>query len=164
MNHHLMVHNKRVMKVKRLGAFSSHTDRYVWGCNIGEDKIHNFSTCQNKRSGSQHGDNLDSGVAAAWDDRQMIIPLCSALSMIRQTSVESKGTFPAAGLFITKLWSWLSDKSINCLSFITGYYVRMVNIFFLYRCILFITVKGNFCVTNILNVHSFILSAIIYYL
>ncbi|GFS72472.1 uncharacterized protein TNCV_2116191 [Trichonephila clavipes] len=46
-----------------------------------------------------------------------IIKLCDALKTIPPTSVEAERAFSAAGLFITKLRTRLSDKSIDCLCF-----------------------------------------------
>ncbi|GFS80610.1 uncharacterized protein TNCV_3870311 [Trichonephila clavipes] len=51
-----------------------------------------------------------------------IIKLCDALKTIPPTSVETERAFSAAGLFITKLRTRLSDKSINCLRFLKSYF------------------------------------------
>ncbi|GFS89091.1 uncharacterized protein TNCV_1258471 [Trichonephila clavipes] len=51
-----------------------------------------------------------------------IIKLCDALKTIPPTSVEAERAFSAAGLFITKLRTRLSDKSINCLCFLKSYF------------------------------------------
>ncbi|GFT71633.1 BED-type domain-containing protein [Trichonephila clavipes] len=51
-----------------------------------------------------------------------IIKLCDALKTIPSTSVEAERSFSAAGLFVTKLRTRLSDKSINCLRFLKSYF------------------------------------------
>ncbi|GFX28100.1 uncharacterized protein TNCV_424271 [Trichonephila clavipes] len=50
------------------------------------------------------------------------IKLCDALKTIPPTSVEAERAFSAAGLFVTKLRTRLSDKSINCLCFLKSYF------------------------------------------
>ena len=47
--------------------------------------------------------------------------LYKTMPIIPPTSVEAKGAFSAAGLFITKLPSRLSDKSIEALFFLIAY-------------------------------------------
>ncbi|GFX27899.1 uncharacterized protein TNCV_3083221 [Trichonephila clavipes] len=51
-----------------------------------------------------------------------IIKLCDALKTITPTSVEAERAFSAAGLFVTKLRTRLSVKSINCLCFLKSYF------------------------------------------
>ena len=48
--------------------------------------------------------------------------LFQALMSLPPTSIESERAFSAAGLFVTKLRSSLSDKSINCLCFLKSYF------------------------------------------
>ena len=48
--------------------------------------------------------------------------LIDALKTIPRTSIESERAFSAAGLFITKLRTILSDRSIDHLSFLKSYY------------------------------------------
>ncbi|GFW89132.1 uncharacterized protein TNCV_2685661 [Trichonephila clavipes] len=48
--------------------------------------------------------------------------LCEALKTIPPTSVQVERAFSAAGLFVTKLRTRLSDKSINCLCFLKSYF------------------------------------------
>ena len=50
--------------------------------------------------------------------------LFDALKTIPPTSIESERAFSAVGLFVTKLRTRLSDKSINNLSFLRAYYKR----------------------------------------
>ena len=50
-----------------------------------------------------------------------IIKIAQVLTSTHFSSVESEGAFSAAGLFITKLRTRLSDKSIDCLCFIRSY-------------------------------------------
>ncbi|GFT15875.1 uncharacterized protein TNCV_3314621 [Trichonephila clavipes] len=51
-----------------------------------------------------------------------IIKLWDALKTIPPTSVEAERAFSAAGLFVTKLRTKLSEKSINCLCFLKSYF------------------------------------------
>ncbi|GFX71066.1 uncharacterized protein TNCV_3648311 [Trichonephila clavipes] len=51
-----------------------------------------------------------------------IIKLCDALKTIPPTSVEAERAFSTAGLFVTKLRTRLSDKSINCLCILKFYF------------------------------------------
>ncbi|GFX86729.1 uncharacterized protein TNCV_1409261 [Trichonephila clavipes] len=51
-----------------------------------------------------------------------IIKLCEALKTIRPTLVEAERAFSTAGLFVTKLRTRLSHKSINCLFFLKSYF------------------------------------------
>ncbi|GFU33660.1 uncharacterized protein TNCV_2830351 [Trichonephila clavipes] len=51
-----------------------------------------------------------------------IIKLCDALKTNPPTSVETERAFSAAGLFVTKLRTRLSDKSINCLCVLNSYF------------------------------------------
>ncbi|GBN87019.1 hypothetical protein AVEN_136713-1 [Araneus ventricosus] len=53
-----------------------------------------------------------------------IIKLGEALKIIPPTSSEAERTFSAAGLFITKLRTRLSDKSIDCLCFLKSYFKK----------------------------------------
>ena len=50
--------------------------------------------------------------------------LFNALLSIPPTSVEAERAFSAAGLFVTKLRSRLSDKSLNALTFLRSYYMK----------------------------------------
>ena len=50
--------------------------------------------------------------------------LFNALFSIPPTSVEAERAFSAAGLFVTKLRSCLSDKSLNALTFLRSYYTK----------------------------------------
>ncbi|GFW50613.1 transposable element Tc3 transposase [Trichonephila clavipes] len=51
-----------------------------------------------------------------------IIKLCEALKTFPLTSVEAKRAFSAAGLFVTKLRTMLSDKSTDFLCFLKSYF------------------------------------------
>ncbi|GFS69405.1 uncharacterized protein TNCV_4012021 [Trichonephila clavipes] len=51
-----------------------------------------------------------------------IIKLCYAIKTIPPTSVKAERAFSAVGLFVTKLRTSLSDKSINCLCFLKSYF------------------------------------------
>ena len=48
----------------------------------------------------------------------------NALLSIPPTLVEAERAFSAAGLFVTKLRSRLSDKSLNALTFLRSYYMK----------------------------------------
>ena len=48
--------------------------------------------------------------------------LYDTIQSVPPTSVESEMTFSAAGLFVTKLRTRLSDKSINAICLLRGYY------------------------------------------
>ena len=50
--------------------------------------------------------------------------LFKALLSIPPTLVEAERAFSAAGLFVTKLRSRLSDKSLNALTFLHSYYMK----------------------------------------
>ncbi|GFY08829.1 uncharacterized protein TNCV_4660221 [Trichonephila clavipes] len=50
------------------------------------------------------------------------IKLCEALKTIPSTSVEAERAFSAAGLFVIKLITRLSDKSVNCICFLKSYF------------------------------------------
>ncbi|GFW12392.1 uncharacterized protein TNCV_816451 [Trichonephila clavipes] len=50
------------------------------------------------------------------------IKLCEALKTSPRTSVEAERAFSAAGVFVTKLRTRLSDKSINCFCFLKCYF------------------------------------------
>lgn len=51
--------------------------------------------------------------------------LLDALNTIPPTSIESERAFSAAGLFVTKIRSRLSDMSINHLCFLKSYYKNL---------------------------------------
>ncbi|GFT53264.1 uncharacterized protein TNCV_4233581 [Trichonephila clavipes] len=53
-----------------------------------------------------------------------IIKLYDALKTILPTSVETERAFSAAGLFVTKLRTRMTDKSINCLCFLKSYFKK----------------------------------------
>ncbi|XP_045128679.1 uncharacterized protein LOC123516756 [Portunus trituberculatus] len=59
---------------------------------------------------------------ATGDRTQNLEKLFQALNSVPPTSVESERAFSAAGLFITKLRSKLSDHSIDCLCFLKSYF------------------------------------------
>ena len=50
--------------------------------------------------------------------------LFNALLSIPPTSVEAERAFSAGGLFVTKLRSRLSDKSLNALTFLRSYHTK----------------------------------------
>ncbi|XP_065682373.1 zinc finger BED domain-containing protein 3-like [Hydra vulgaris] len=52
----------------------------------------------------------------------------STLMTIKPTSIESERAFSAAGLFMGKIRSRLSDKSIDCLCFLKQYFILNSNI------------------------------------
>ena len=53
-----------------------------------------------------------------------ITKVFEAVKTIPATSVEAERAFSAAGLFVTKIRSWLSDKNINALCLLRAYYMN----------------------------------------
>lgn len=59
---------------------------------------------------------------ATGERTQNLNIIYNALMSIPPTSVESERVFSTAGLFITKMRTRLSDRSINCLCFLKSYF------------------------------------------
>ena len=60
---------------------------------------------------------------AIGDKTACVAKMTAALKFISHTTVETeKKAFSAVGLYITRLRTRLSDKSVNCLSFLRAYF------------------------------------------
>lgn len=55
-----------------------------------------------------------------------ITNLLNLLKSIPPTSVESKRVFSAAGLFVTKMRTRLSDRRVDCLCYLRAYYQNSI--------------------------------------
>lgn len=75
-----------------------------------------------KSSRSQHLSKELDIFEATGERTQNITLLLDALKTIPPTSIESERAFSAAGLFITKLRTRLSDRSVDTLCFLRSYY------------------------------------------
>lgn len=80
--------------------------------------IAQIQTQSNKRNDCKHIGKEFSVFEATGERTQNLEKLFQALSSVPPTSVEAERAFSAAGLFITKLRSKLSDRSIDCLCFL----------------------------------------------
>lgn len=89
--------------------------------------IAQIQTQSNKRNDCKHIGKEFSVFEATGDRTQNLEKLFQALNSVPPTSVEAERAFSAAGLFITKLRSKLSDRSIDCLCFLKSYFMTVCN-------------------------------------
>lgn len=76
--------------------------------------------------GKYFGKELE--VFEATGDRTLnITNLLNSLKSIPPTSVESELAFSAAGLFVTKMRTRLSDRSVDCLCYLRAYYKNSID-------------------------------------
>lgn len=76
--------------------------------------------------GKYFGKELE--VFEATGDRTLnITNLLNSLKSIPPTSVESERAFSAAGLFVTKMRTRLSDRSVDCLCYLRAYYKNSID-------------------------------------
>ena len=115
---------------------SSASDKEIQDSNLTLDEKLNLMFQESSKSQSSSTQNVDDSQKIQQFSKELslfelteertlnVTKLFEAVKTIPATSVEAERAFSAAGLFVTKIRSRLTDKNLNALCLLRGHYLN----------------------------------------